>query len=118
MVPGCAARDVPIANENRLILPDKLGTPSRPHRGAAGGRIACRLPAETTAVGLYKRLVVVTPAGHSSQPESAVLSRNVSAAGILEQSHSRRIRAAGSPDAGVASSAQISHSGALLLNIR
>jgi hypothetical protein len=38
--------------------------------------------------------------------------------GVMPTSALRRIRAAGSPDAGVASSAQISHSGALLLNIR
>jgi hypothetical protein len=42
-----------------------------------------------------------------------------SAPGVPERERTeRRIRAAGSPDAGVASSAQINHSGALLLNIR
>jgi hypothetical protein len=54
----------------------------------AGSPVACQR--RQLPWGLYKRPVVVTPAGHSSQPESAVLSRNVSTAGILEQSHSRR----------------------------
>jgi hypothetical protein len=54
----------------------------------AGSPVACQR--RQLVWGLYKRPVVVTPAGHSSQPESAVLSRNVSAVGILEQSHSRR----------------------------